>query len=139
MNVTSNGGSTAFSVNLATATIVVTDVNDAPVLDASGTMTLTGIGEDDLDNSGNTVAEVISTSSANGGNAITDVDPGALEGGGGHRRQEPREAARREPDEAQGAGGHPRHRRRGGRECERLVPAGGRGTVCRDSISLLFS
>ncbi|MBA3596534.1 MAG: DUF4347 domain-containing protein [Methylibium sp.] len=72
-----NGGTTAFSTATETASITVTAVNDAPVLDNTGTMTLTTIDEDAANNGGNTVAEIIASA---GGNRITDVDNGALEG-----------------------------------------------------------
>ena len=65
------------SSNLATATINIQAVNDAPVLDSSGNMSLTTITEDNLTNSGNSVASIIGSA---GGNRITDVDNGAVEG-----------------------------------------------------------
>ena len=71
------GGTTAFSSQVATNQIVVTDVNDAPVLDNSGTMTLTSITEDQTSNSGQTIASVILSA---GGDRITDVDNSLLEG-----------------------------------------------------------
>ncbi|MFM7115678.1 MAG: hypothetical protein ACKO0N_03505, partial [Planctomycetota bacterium] len=73
----SSGGTTAFSTNNAAAQIVVTSVNDAPVLDNSGTMTLTTINEDQTSNTGNTIAAIITSA---GGDRITDVDAGAVEG-----------------------------------------------------------
>ena len=72
----SNGGSTAFSTATEVASITVTDVNDAPVLDNSGNPTLTSISEDDAGNAGNTIAQIL----ASGGDPITDVDSGAVEG-----------------------------------------------------------
>ncbi len=63
--------------NVATATINVISVNDAPVLDATGSMTLTAITEDELTNVGNSIASIISSA---GGDRITDVDAGAVEG-----------------------------------------------------------
>ena len=57
--------------------IIVNAVNDAPVLDDSGTMTLTSITEDDLTNGGQTVASIEASA---GGDRITDVDSGAVEG-----------------------------------------------------------
>jgi hypothetical protein len=51
--------------------ITVNAVNDAPVLDSSGSMTLTSITEDDTNNNGNSVAEIISSA---GGDRITDID-----------------------------------------------------------------
>ena len=61
----------------ATATVFVSPVNDAPLLDNTGTMQLSGITEDQVSNSGNTVAEIIASA---GGDRITDADAGALEG-----------------------------------------------------------
>ncbi|MCM8881758.1 MAG: tandem-95 repeat protein [Candidatus Thiodiazotropha sp.] len=57
--------------------ITVNPVNDAPVLDNSGFLTLTSISEDETNNSGNTIAEIIAS---DGGDRITDIDAGALEG-----------------------------------------------------------
>ena len=59
------------------ATITVNAVNDAPVLDNSGAMTLISIGEDDTGNAGQTVASIIASA---GGDRITDVDFGAQKG-----------------------------------------------------------
>ena len=58
-------------------TVSITSVNDAPLLDNSGDMTLTSITEDQTTNTGNTVAEIIASA---GGDRITDVDAGAVEG-----------------------------------------------------------
>ncbi len=77
VNVSSNGGTTAYSNSNNTASVTVNAVNDAPVLDNSGSMTLTTINEDDSSSVGNTVAAVISSA---GGDRITDVDSGAVEG-----------------------------------------------------------
>ncbi len=73
----SSGGTTAFSTNNATAQIVVTSVNDAPVLDNTGNMTLTSVNEDQTTNAGNSIASIISSA---GGDRITDADTGAVEG-----------------------------------------------------------
>jgi autotransporter-associated beta strand protein len=73
VDATTSGGATPFSIDTDTASIVVSDANDAPILDNSGTPTLTTITEDEVSNSGNTVAEIV-------GNTITDPDPGAVEG-----------------------------------------------------------
>ncbi|MCX5671203.1 MAG: S8 family serine peptidase, partial [Planctomycetota bacterium] len=51
--------------------------NDAPVLDDQGSMALGAIDEDDTDNPGALVSALISSA---GGDRITDVDAGALEG-----------------------------------------------------------
>ncbi len=72
-----NGGTTAFSTALETASITVTAVNDVPVFDNTGTMIFTGVDENAANNSGNTVAEIIASA---GGDRITDVDDGAVEG-----------------------------------------------------------
>ena len=55
-----------------TTTIDITEVNDAPVVDDSGVLQLTGISEDDLNNNGNTVAEILDSDSSV--DPITDVD-----------------------------------------------------------------
>ena len=55
----------------------VAAVNDAPVLDNMGSMSLTTITESQTTNSGNTVASIISSA---GGDRITDVDSSAVEG-----------------------------------------------------------
>jgi hypothetical protein len=60
-----------------TMTIDVTAVNDAPVLDLSGSMTLTTITEDETNNSGDLVSAIIASA---GGDRITDADAGAEEG-----------------------------------------------------------
>ncbi len=57
--------------------ITVSSVNDAPVLDNSGLMSLTTITEDDINNSGDLVSAIIASVS---GDRITDVDSGAVEG-----------------------------------------------------------
>ncbi|MCG8448163.1 MAG: Ig-like domain-containing protein, partial [Pirellulales bacterium] len=64
---------TAFSTAEETASITVTAVNDAPVLDNTGSPTLTSVTEDDTTNSGDLVSAVL-------GSSVTDVDSGALEG-----------------------------------------------------------
>ncbi|PKK88295.1 MAG: hypothetical protein CVV64_19465 [Candidatus Wallbacteria bacterium HGW-Wallbacteria-1] len=72
-----NGGTTAFSTATENASLAVTAVNDAPVLDNSGTMTLTSITEDATSPAGDTVAAIIASA---GGDRITDPDTGAVEG-----------------------------------------------------------
>ncbi|MEZ6035660.1 MAG: cadherin-like domain-containing protein [Planctomycetaceae bacterium] len=61
----------------ASQIINITAVNDAPVLDNSGFMSLMTITEDDLNNSGDLVSAIIASA---GGDRITDPDAGALEG-----------------------------------------------------------
>ena len=55
-----------------TSQVNVVAVNDAPVLDNNGNLRLTEITEDDLNNNGNTVAEIIFSDAPF--HAITDVD-----------------------------------------------------------------
>ena len=71
------GGTTAFSSQTATGTTSIYSVNDAPLLDNTGTMTLTTITEDQTTNAGNTIASIIASA---GGDRISDVDSGAVEG-----------------------------------------------------------
>ncbi|MEE2657241.1 MAG: choice-of-anchor D domain-containing protein [Candidatus Latescibacterota bacterium] len=70
------GGSTAYSTATETAAIAVAAINDAPLLDNSGTMSLTGISEDETNSSGNTIAALLATA----GNPITDADATDNEG-----------------------------------------------------------
>ncbi|MBF0171486.1 MAG: hypothetical protein HQK87_10450, partial [Nitrospinae bacterium] len=72
VDVSSNGGTTAFSVATDTATITVTAVNDAPVLTAIAP-NLIPISEDATANAGQTVASFLGTS-------VADVDAGATQG-----------------------------------------------------------
>lgn len=76
-NATVNGGLTAFSSATETGSLVVHPVNDAPVLDNSGTMSLSAMDEDDLHHGGTTVAGLLASA---GGQRITDVDSDALQG-----------------------------------------------------------
>ena len=73
VDTSTNGGTTAFSTATDTASITVTAVNDAPVLDNSGTPTLTTITEDETNNAGDLVSAIL-------GASISDVDNGAFEG-----------------------------------------------------------
>jgi len=59
VDVSSNGGTTAFSSLTETATLSVVVVNDAPTLDNSGTPTLTGIDEDDTGNEGDLISAIV--------------------------------------------------------------------------------
>ncbi|PON14738.1 hypothetical protein C2W62_27490 [Candidatus Entotheonella serta] len=72
-----DGTTIAAQSGMATAIITVTSVNDAPILDNAGTMTLTDVLKDSINPAGNAVASVISSAS---GNRITDADPSAIEG-----------------------------------------------------------
>lgn len=76
-NASINGGTTAFSLATETATLTVLAVNDAPVLDNSGTMVLPDINEDDILSVGERVSNIISSG---GPDPITDTDPLAVEG-----------------------------------------------------------
>jgi len=73
---TDQGGSTFEKV----FTLTITNTNDAPELNASGSPTLDGIVQNisDSANSGTLISTIISRMSPNGG--ITDVDSGALSG-----------------------------------------------------------
>ena len=77
VDTTTNGGSTAFSTAIERVDLIVTNVNDAPVLDTAGALTLTTIAEDTLGHPGDTVADIIAS---DGGDRITDVDDNAVEG-----------------------------------------------------------
>ncbi len=77
VDTSANGGATAFSTSTDTARLTVTAVNDAPVLDNSGSMSLPNGLQDTADPAGMTVPALIASA---GGDRITDVDPGAVEG-----------------------------------------------------------
>lgn len=76
-NVSVNGGTTAFSGTTETARITVINVNDAPVLDNAGNMSLNATLEDSTGDAGTLIKDLIASA---GGDRITDPDPGALEG-----------------------------------------------------------
>ncbi|MEB3213290.1 MAG: cadherin-like domain-containing protein, partial [Leptolyngbyaceae bacterium] len=63
--------------NTITRNITVNQVNDAPTLDNTGTMSLTSMTEDDTNPSGDLVSTMIASA---GGDRITDPDTGAVEG-----------------------------------------------------------
>jgi len=69
-----NGGTTAFSINIVTATLTVQGVNDAPVLDPSANHLLTAIDEDKTDSVGDAVSAIVQPGS------ITDIDGPAVGG-----------------------------------------------------------
>ena len=71
MNVTANGGTTPFSSASDTASLVVGDVNDAPVLTPTGSQNLTGTDENTV-SPGMTVSSIVVAT-------ITDVDANAVE------------------------------------------------------------
>ena len=60
----------------ASTTVNIVPTNDAPVLDNSGTPTLTQIDEGDIHNSGDLISDIL----ASAGDPITDPDIGAVEG-----------------------------------------------------------
>src|SRR5262249_16945624 len=70
VDVSVNGGTTAYSTATATSNITVNAVNDAPVL--SGANNFTPITEDQTSNIGDLVSTLISTQ-------ISDVDSGAVQ------------------------------------------------------------
>lgn len=61
----------------AVVSITVTGLNDAPLLNTSGSPTLDNINEDETNSSGMLVSDILSFA---GGDPITDVDNGAVEG-----------------------------------------------------------
>ena len=69
-----NGDDATFS---RTFTVNVNPVNDAPTLDNSGEMSLATINQNAFTNSGTTIAAMIASA---GGDRITDIDTGAVEG-----------------------------------------------------------
>src|SRR5204862_111537 len=71
VDVSTSGGTTAYSTATATSNITVTAVNDAPVL--SGANSFTPISEDQTSNGGDLVSTLIS-------GQVTDVDSGAING-----------------------------------------------------------
>jgi len=77
VNVSVNGAATAFSSAIETGVLVVINANEAPVMDNSGNMSLANVLENDFTNAGSAVSNVIASA---GGDRITDLDPGALEG-----------------------------------------------------------
>ncbi len=75
--ISATGGTTAFSDALETATLTVAPINDAPVLNNSGNMTLPNVQEDTADPAGDRVASILTSDLAN---PVTDVDAAAVEG-----------------------------------------------------------
>ncbi len=73
-----NGGSSAFSAQSASATLQVTAVNDAPVLDPTASPALTGISEDLAAPASSSTANSTLVSSLLSG--VSDVDTSALQG-----------------------------------------------------------
>ena len=69
----SNGGVTAFSADIESATLTIDPVNDAPVLDNSGDLTLSAINEGDINSAGQTVSDLFA-------GIISDVDAGSVKG-----------------------------------------------------------
>ncbi|MGE0434235.1 MAG: cadherin-like domain-containing protein, partial [Planctomycetota bacterium] len=75
-NTTTNGGGTPFSSATETASVRVNPANDAPVLGAGGSLTITSTTEDHTDPTGTSINALL----ASAGDPITDVDPDAQEG-----------------------------------------------------------
>ncbi len=71
------GGVTAFSLASESASISVTDVNDAPAIDPSGLMDLPNVLKNSTDPSGSSVAAILASA---GGDRMKDVDLGAVDG-----------------------------------------------------------
>src|SRR5204862_417652 len=71
-NASTSGGTTAFSTQSNTATIIVSPVNDAPVMTAASP-TLTTITEDQTNPSGTLVSTLLSAT-------VSDIDAGAVQG-----------------------------------------------------------
>jgi len=76
---TGDGASPPLTSAEATISITVNGTNDAPVLDNSGNMSLNAINEDvaNASNNGTLVSDIIASA---GGDRITDIDSGAVEG-----------------------------------------------------------
>ncbi len=64
--------------NVATVTVTINGANDAPILDDSGSTSLAAINENDINNTGDLVSDIIARGA--GGDPITDDDAGAVEG-----------------------------------------------------------
>ncbi|MDA1053261.1 MAG: Ig-like domain-containing protein [Planctomycetota bacterium] len=80
-DITATGTTTAFSDGVNSVSLVVTPVNDAPMLDVSGTPILPPRTEDQvsiIDNPGTTIAVMLATGA--NGDPISDVDNGAVDG-----------------------------------------------------------
>ncbi len=77
VDVSINGGTTSYSTATETASLNVNPINDAPVLDSTGTMSLADVTANDANPTGSTVNAMILSA---GGDRITDVDVGAVEG-----------------------------------------------------------
>ena len=71
VNVTTNGGTTAFSTGTVTAQLIVQSINDAPVLNSANN--LTSINASQTNNAGDAVATLLT-------GKLSDVDAGALQG-----------------------------------------------------------
>ena len=65
------GGSSAFSADAEQVVITVTDVNDAPDLNPVGQNTLTSISENDFASAGNTISQILASSTSG---SFSDLD-----------------------------------------------------------------
>ena len=63
-----------------TSTVAINAVNDAPLLDNTGDMSLVPINEDDQQSNGNAVSTIIKSAEKEGQDRITDVDKNSPEG-----------------------------------------------------------
>jgi len=70
---TLNGGETAFSTVLETASITVGPGNDAPSLDSSGTMSFSAVNEDDTTNPGDLVSAILAGAGGTGSPTSTSA------------------------------------------------------------------
>ncbi|MEZ6135354.1 MAG: LamG-like jellyroll fold domain-containing protein [Pirellulaceae bacterium] len=76
-DVTTRGGTTAFSSTGDLVTINSAAINDAPVLDNTGNMTLASVAQNSSGNGGSTVANILDST---GVSRVVDVDSGASRG-----------------------------------------------------------
>nr|CRH05300.1 protein of unknown function [Candidatus Magnetococcus massalia] len=76
VDASTGGTTTAFSSAVEDATITITPINDAPVLDNSGDVTLTTIDEDDSSSAGDTISDLIA-------GLVTETDTNAAHNGTG--------------------------------------------------------
>ena len=109
---------------LGSTTVAITAVNDAPVLDNSGVMSLAAISEDDTANAGQTVASIVASA---GGDRRVGRRVGGARARRGLAAAEQR-ASGRGGDQRGDASADPQHpaalrRRRHGPRVDRLVPA----------------
>ncbi len=71
VNVSNNGGTTAFSQNVISVPMKVLNINDAPVLDNASPLTMTNINEDTASGGGDMVDSIFNSL---GPSVVTDID-----------------------------------------------------------------